>query len=81
MPILIAHTSLSPAFYLLLIVVGDGAVNNFGSYIQWRSELFKPRTLSLCVGRGTMNNPRYWELYDASGAVETSANTPRFSYR
>jgi hypothetical protein len=66
--------------YLLHTVVGDGPMNKFGSCIQWRSELFKPRMLFFPVGKGTMNAPQYCELRDACSAVNTSANTPRFSY-
>jgi hypothetical protein len=66
--------------FLLHTVVGDGPMNKFGSCIQWRSELFKPRMLFFAVGKGTMNTPRYWELRDACSDVNTSANTPRLSY-
>jgi hypothetical protein len=47
---------------------------------QWRSEFLKPRMLFFSVGKGAMNATRYWELRDdAYSAVDTSANTPRFS--
>jgi hypothetical protein len=36
-----AHTALSAAFYLLHTVVGNGAMNKFGSCCQWRIELVK----------------------------------------
>jgi hypothetical protein len=59
-------------------------MNKFGNTFQWRSELLKPRMLFFSVGNGAMNAPRYWEewelLDDACSAVETNANTLRFSY-
>jgi hypothetical protein len=60
---------------------------------QWRYEqiwklfpngtvnFFYPKYCFFPVGKVAMNALQYWELCnDACNAVETSANTPRFSY-
>jgi hypothetical protein len=64
--------------------VGNGALNKFGNYFQWRSELLKFIMFFFYVGKGAMN--AIWELHDDACTVyytlrdETSANTPCFSY-
>ncbi len=43
-----AHKALSAAFYLLHTAVGNGAMNKFLIYSQWRRKVFTIRMLFLC---------------------------------
>ncbi len=70
-----AHSSVSGLFIFLHTVGGNGDKNKFGS------ELIKSLILFFSVGNGAMNALRYCELQDdAFSGVDTSANTPHFSF-
>ncbi len=76
-----AHTDPSATYYLLHAVIGNGAMNKFGSCSPWRRKSFTITMLFFSVGNGAMNASRYWQLRDdACIGVETCANIPRFSY-
>jgi hypothetical protein len=71
-----AHSALTAAFYLLNIVVVNGAMSKNGTSSQWRRELFTIILLVFSEDSGAMNASQYWQLRDdACSAVETSANT------
>ncbi len=74
------RTQLYVRSFLIHTAVGNGAVNKFGTFSLWHSELFIPRLYSQAfpIGKGAM---RCLEMrVDACSLIETSANTPRFPH-
>ncbi len=73
------HTALAATFLLPPTVVGNGAINIYGSCIQFRNKLFKTRMWFLSVGKCAINTLRCWNLRNGvCCAVGTSSNTPCF---